>query len=180
MIKFSTSKQSFYDDSLDYSELPEGLIEVTNEQHYALLNAINSGRIVFPDLTYSKPKPSQFHTWDGSEWIDPRTPEEIVEYERSIMPQLKPMDFELKLVDFGLYDAVQELINSDIKLKIAYNRVLYFSRADPFIEQARQALGLTHKQIDEMWTASQRGFFIGYKKYTECFIINKTYIGEIQ
>lgn len=54
----------------------------------------------------------------------------------------------------GLYDAVQELINSDIKLKIAYNRALYFSRADPFIEQARQALGLTHKQIDEMLTAS--------------------------
>lgn len=106
-------------------------------------------------LKHETPKPTKFHTeWNGTEWIDLRTPEEIAEYERSIMPQLKPMDFELKLVDFGLYDAVQELINSDIKLKIAYNRALYFSRTDPFVEQARQALGLTHKQIDEMWTAS--------------------------
>jgi hypothetical protein len=24
-----------------------------------------------------------------------------------------------------------------------------------------------------------QGFFIGYKKYTECFIINKTYIGKV-
>ena len=89
--------------------------------------------------------------------------EEKLQLSRERMPLLKPMDFELKLVDFGLYDAVQELINSDIKLKIAYNRALYFSRADPFIEQARQALGLTYKQIDEMWTASQWGFLMTTK-----------------
>lgn len=154
MILFSVSEQIFYDSDFNYPELPSDLIEITAEKHTELLNALNRGCIIFDDLAYSEPKPSQFHEWNGTAWIDNRTPEQIAEHDRSIMPQLKPADFELKLVDFGLYDAVQELINSDIKLKIAYNRALYFSRTDPFVEQARQALGLTHKQIDEMWTAS--------------------------
>ena len=47
------------------------------------------------------------------------------------MPQLTPIEFDVKLVDAGLYDQVQSLIQSDVKLKIAYNRATFFSRTDP-------------------------------------------------
>ena len=78
---------------------------------------------------------------------------EKAQLNRERMPQLTPIEFDIKLVDAGLYDQVQKLIQSDIKLRIAYTRSTFFSRVDPFIEQARIALGLTDEQIDEMWTS---------------------------
>ncbi len=78
---------------------------------------------------------------------------EKVQLNRECMLTLTPIEFDIKLVDAGLYDQVQELIQSDVKLKIAYNRATFFSRTDPFIDQARVALGLTNEQVDEMWTS---------------------------
>ena len=71
---------------------------------------------------------------------------------RENMPTLTPIEFDIKLVDAGLYDKVQDLIQSDIKLKIAYTRATFFSRTDPFIDQARIALELTDEQVDMIWT----------------------------
>ena len=77
--------------------------------------------------------------------------QKLIEFKRQNMPQLSPIEFDIKLVDAGLYDQVQSLIKADIKLKIAYTRATFFSRTDPFIDQARIALNLTDEQIDEMW-----------------------------
>ena len=79
--------------------------------------------------------------------------EERAQLNRERMPTLTPIEFDIKLVDAGLYDQVQELIASDIKLKIAYTRATFFSRTDLFIDQARLALSLTDEQVDEMWTS---------------------------
>lgn len=98
------------------------------------------------------PKPSEFHNkWVDGEWIDQRTEQERNAYARTIMPTLTPIEFDIKLVDAGLYDQVQSLIQSDIKLKIAFTRATFFSRTDPFIDQARIALGLTDEQVDMIW-----------------------------
>ena len=80
--------------------------------------------------------------------------EEKAQLNRERMPTLTPIEFDIKLIDAGLYDQVQELIQSDVKLKIAYTRATFFSRTDPFIDQARIALGLTDEQVDEMWTSN--------------------------
>jgi len=73
---------------------------------------------------------------------------------RERMSHLTPIEFDIKLIDAGLYDQVQELIQSDIKLKIAYTRATFFSRTDPFIDQARIALNLTDEQVDTIWESS--------------------------
>ena len=70
---------------------------------------------------------------------------------RESMPNLTPIEFDIKLNNAGLYDAVQELIKDSFELRIAYNRATFFSRTDPFIDQARIALNLTDEQVDEMW-----------------------------
>lgn len=77
--------------------------------------------------------------------------QKLVEFNRKNMPILSPIEFDIKLVDAGLYDQVQSLIKADIKLKIAYTRATFFSRTDPFIDQARIALNLTDEQVDIMW-----------------------------
>ena len=70
---------------------------------------------------------------------------------RQNMPPLSPIEFDVKLVDAKLYDQVQELIQSDIKLRIAYTRATFFSRTASFVDQARISLGLTDDQVDTMW-----------------------------
>ena len=79
---------------------------------------------------------------------------EKAQLNRERMTTLTPIEFDIKLVDAGLYDQVQELIQSDIKLRIAYTRATFFSRTDPFIDQARIALNLTDEQVDMIWESS--------------------------
>ena len=79
---------------------------------------------------------------------------EKAQLNRECMPTLTPIEFDIKLVDAGLYDQVQELITSDIKLRIAYTRATFFSRTDPFVDQARIALNLTDEQVDMIWESS--------------------------
>lgn len=87
---------------------------------------------------------------DGEIKIDQQ---KLIEFNRKTMPTLTPIEFDIKLVDAGLYDQVQGLIQSDVKLKIAYARATFFSRTDPFIDQARIALNLTDEQVDALWTS---------------------------
>lgn len=109
--------------------------------------------IEFDHITLENPPTEPNETWyieDGQIKIDQQ---KLVEFNRKNMPTLSPIEFDIKLVNAGLYDQVQELIDSDIKLKIAYTRATFFSRTDPFIDQARIALNLTDEQVDEMWTS---------------------------
>lgn len=78
--------------------------------------------------------------------------EKILTY-RQNMPTLSPIEFDIKLNQNGLYDAVQELIKDNFELRIAYTRAIFFSRVDPFITQAGEALGLTPEQVDTLWTS---------------------------
>lgn len=77
----------------------------------------------------------------------------LVQIKRQNMPNPTPVEFDIKLHNNGLYDAVQDLIKDNFEMRIAYNRATFFSRTDSFVDQARKALGLTDEQVDEMWTS---------------------------
>ena len=77
--------------------------------------------------------------------------QKLIELNRRNMPTLTPIEFDIKLNNAGLYDAVQDLIKDNFEMRIAYNRATFFSRTSPFIDQARIALGLTNEQVDAMW-----------------------------
>ena len=79
---------------------------------------------------------------------------EKAQLNRERMPSLTPIEFDIKLNNAGLYDAVQDLIKDNFEMRIAYNRATFFSRTDPFIDQARIALGLTDEQVDMIWESS--------------------------
>jgi len=81
--------------------------------------------------------------------------DKLLQLQRQSMPRLTPIEFDIKLNNAGLYDAVQDLIKDSFELRIAYNRATFFSRTDPFIDQARIALNLTDEQVDAMWQETQ-------------------------
>ena len=85
---------------------------------------------------------------DGEIKIDQQ---KLIEFNRQNMPTLTPIEFDIKLNNAGLYDAVQELIKDNFELRIAYTRATFFSRTDHFVDQARIALNLTDEQVDTIW-----------------------------
>lgn len=77
--------------------------------------------------------------------------DKLEQLQRKRMKKLTPIEFDLKLKQFDLYDAVQNMIANDLTLRIAYTRATFFNRTDSFVDQARIALNLTDEQVDEMW-----------------------------
>ena len=158
MILFSFTQQAFYDPEIEYLDLPNDLININVQKHQELLNASNSGCKVFSDLTYSKPNPTEFHEWNGSDWIDPRTEEEKLTHKRSQYPKLARYQFMRGLLEIGFKP-------SDIEAQIMliedeYTRELtmlgfkdagYFDRNDQSIGVMRDILGKTDLEIDEFW-----------------------------
>ena len=104
--------------------------------------------IVDSETLPTEPQQSWVLNEDGIIAIDQQ---KLIEFNRKNMPTLAPIEFDIKLNNAGLYDAVQDLIKDKFELRIAYNRATFFSRTDPFIDQARIALGLTDEQVDMIW-----------------------------
>ena len=107
--------------------------------------------INFPHVVIDREILEPIESWyieDGQIKIDQQ---KLIEFNRKNMPTLTPIEFDMKLNNAGLYDAVQELIKDSFELRIAYNRATFFSRTDPFIDQARIALNLTDEQVDTIW-----------------------------
>ncbi|WP_347454075.1 hypothetical protein [Acinetobacter thermotolerans] len=151
MIKFSEQEQAFFDTDLPYSELPSDLVEVDAEKHLSLLEKINQGCHIFSDLSASAPRPSPFHEWQNDNWLDPRTPEEIASYNRSLLPKLSKRQFALYLFDNQMYDQVMGAINSNQRFKIEYDSVSDIERLSPTVSDMTVLLGWTDEQVDQMW-----------------------------
>ena len=110
---------------------------------------VNFPHIVI-DCEISEPIES-WYIEDGEIKIDQG---KLAQLNRERMPTLTPIEFDIKLNNNGLYDAVQDLIKDNFELRIAYNRATFFSRTASFVDQACIALGLTDEQVDAMWTSN--------------------------
>ena len=107
--------------------------------------------INFPHVVIDREILEPIESWYIEDGVIKIDQEKLIEFNRKNMPQLTPIEFDIKLNNAGLYDAVQDLIKDSFELRIVYARATFFSRTDPFIDQARIALNLTDEQVDEMW-----------------------------
>ena len=71
-IYYSKTNQAFYDDQI-HSRLPEDAVEISHEQHAALLAGQSSGQVIMPGKdgkpVLADPAPSHLHQWNGKEWM---------------------------------------------------------------------------------------------------------------
>lgn len=110
-------------------------------------------------LKHKTPKPTEFHTtWNDSEWIDPRTEEEKLEYKRSQYPKLTRYQFMRGLLEMGFKSSDIEaqimLIEDEYTREltmIGFKDATNFVRTDPNIDVMRDILGKTDLEIDEFW-----------------------------
>lgn len=75
MICYSPSTQAFYDTNLHPSR-PSDAVEISAEQHAALLAGQSNGQVIMPGKdgkpVLADPAPCPSSTWDGEQWhIDP-------------------------------------------------------------------------------------------------------------
>lgn len=75
MICYSTTNNAFYDSTI-HSRLPEDAVEISTEQHAALLAGQSAGQVIMPGKdgqpVLAAPAPCPGSTWDGERWhIDP-------------------------------------------------------------------------------------------------------------
>lgn len=96
-------------------------------------------------------EPIEFSFWDGSVWVDNRTPEQIAEYDRSLLPVLTKRQFALYLYDSNQYEAVMSAINANPRFKIEYDSVSDIDRLSPTVSVMQSLLGWTNEQVDSMW-----------------------------
>lgn len=162
MIKFSESKQAFFNTNLHYPELPNDLIEVDKEQHIQLLAAINRGCYVYGDLTISDPRPSSYHVLENHVWIDPRSDEQK---RQDFLKKLRPLtrrQFKLTLLENNLTETIEAQIQqiSDpyqkAKIAIEYQEATEFQRTSESIIFMANLLNLTEEQLDMMWLSAMR------------------------
>ena len=71
-IYYSKTNQAFYDSAI-HSRLPEDAVEISQEQHAALLAGQSQGQVIMPGKD-GKPvlaplAPSHLHQWNGKEWV---------------------------------------------------------------------------------------------------------------
>lgn len=74
-LYYCPASQGFYDAAI-HAVIPATAIAITPEQHEQLLNALNSGSLVLPDLSIvppPPPAPDTYHIWDeaGQKWTLP-------------------------------------------------------------------------------------------------------------
>lgn len=114
-----------------------------------------AGNINFPYIIIDKNVPTEpIESWYIEDGVIKIDQQKLIELNRKNMPTLTPIEFDIKLNNAGLYDTVQDLIKDNFEMRIAYNRATFFSRTDPFIDQARIALNLTDEQVDTIWESS--------------------------
>lgn len=67
MIYFSLKNKAFFHREI-HETMPEDVVEIDEEQHMKLLEAINNNCEILPDLSITPPRPSEHHTWNGKAW----------------------------------------------------------------------------------------------------------------
>ena len=101
---------------------------------------------------------TDYHVWNGSAWVDPRTEEEKLAYKRSQYPKLTRYQFMRGLLEMGFksldIEAQILLIEDEFTREltmIGFKDATNFVRTDPSIDVMRDLLGKTDLEIDEFW-----------------------------
>ena len=154
-------------------EAQEGFVRVWNNQSWELKED-HRDKLVYSKLDrseskvdyigsikeeYTLLKPStEFDLWNGSEWIDPRTPAEIETHRLAQFPALKRRQFMRVLVLNGFdLDQIEAEINKipDTQTRqlalIDWKDATEFWRTDETLVMVADLLGLDTSRIDEMW-----------------------------
>lgn len=144
-IKNDLSDICYYEEQVDVSKY-------INLEEYRLM----TNEEIIKHETHPR---TDYHVWDEEllEWIDSRTPEQIVEYERSQLVPLTKRQLNRALLAMPSQtheDKQAELeayLASNRLARIDYDSVTEIHRLDETTIHLAEVLGFVPEQIDELW-----------------------------
>ena len=100
--------------------------------------------------------------WNGTEWIEGATPEEIAEANKPIVPiQIKNMKFRLALIKSGIMPSsidsiITQMPEGAMKENIftLWNFADYLERNDASLNYMAGQFNITHEQLDNLFILS--------------------------
>lgn len=109
-------------------------------------------------LKHETPKPTEFHEWNGLDWIDLRTDEQKLLYRRSQYPSLTRYQFLRCLLENGFkstnieaqIQTIEDEFSRELTL-IGFKEATNFVRTDESILAMQSVLNLTDERVDQMW-----------------------------
>ena len=127
----------------------EDLIEFYTSQGYEVCPILYNGNFLNP-------------IWNGSEFIESATPEEIAEANKPIVPiQVKNMKFRLALIKSGIMPssidtAINQMPEGAMKENIftLWNFADYLERNDVSLNYMAGQFNITHEQLDNLFILS--------------------------
>lgn len=140
----------------------EGGVEVTEQQYSEALAAILEGEEVTIDGGFAirDKQPSEFHEWEGGEWVD-KTPDPEPVPENDLLAPLTRRQLRLGLLANGITTATVEAAIAAIHdpmdravAEIEWADASTYERNHHLVEMVGTAIGLTPEQIDTMWEAA--------------------------
>lgn len=100
--------------------------------------------------------------WNGSEWIEGATPEEIEQANKPIVPaQARSMNFRLVLIQNGItmqsiYDAIAALPSPHNELGYQmFEYATHYDRSNAMINTLAQLMGISQEQLDNFFVQSE-------------------------
>ena len=96
-------------------------------------------------------------TWEILDGVVTVNPEKLAAYNRSIMPSSSRRQFKLALLENGLLNTVEEMIESiedpslKSRIQIEYSESERFERSNESVQYMLGVLDLTSDKVDEMW-----------------------------
>ena len=156
---FSIQDQLF-NMGFDEQEIDKNYTQVDKETYELFFSKVSSGCMVLSieDQAFSPPKPSLTHTWNGDDWVDSRTPEQIQEIELKALTPLTRRQFRMVLVLNG-YDldeikaqilAIENIQTRQLTL-VEWEDGNTFERTSSSLGMMANLLGLTDDQVNAMW-----------------------------
>ena len=144
-IKNDLSDICYYEDQVDVSKY-------INLEEYRLMT---EAEILKNELNPH----TDYHVWDEEllEWIDSRTPEQIVEYERSLLSPLtkRQLNRVLLAMPSQTYEDKQAELEAYLAgnrlARIDYDSVTEIQRLDEITLRLAEALGFVPEKMDELW-----------------------------
>lgn len=171
-LYYDKENKCFYDSAINVDvQASDTVIEITAEQHANLLNALNSGCIIFEDLTYSDPKPEDgIYNFDykKKEWAldkdatrKAQVPNSISRFQAMSVLEETEIDFngERTTIANATQNYIDSLDNSTAEnraIKRAWNYANEFERESETIKAIADLLNLSDEYVDNLYIQASK------------------------
>ena len=169
MLYFSKNTGGFYDADIHAAvDIPNDALEISTEQHQAMLEHLNSGgriEVNGSEFVFIPAPPDAYHTWSEAagtwETNADLQAAKLADW-RANVAEITPKQLRLVLLENGITDANMQAAIANIPdetvrevAAIEWNNATGYQRNNPnLIMIATELLGLDALQIDTMWQSA--------------------------